>query len=112
MRKTLLLGVVLLLTAALSYGTSSHAGSLFKAPAAITHAYKASEQSNPYKFGDYLIVIAKTTNVHKDAGQDSKVVQTLRKNGLLKFISSHGNWHKVVVPGSDKIGFVYSKNVK
>lgn len=85
-----------------------------KTVAGTTHvvAPEEQEQTGRYKFGHYLIVTSQTTSIRKGAGTDFGVVQTIKRNGLLKYLSSNGNWHKVMVVGTERVGYVYHKNVK
>lgn len=113
MKKILLTATVLCLTMAYALKPSYPAYNVYevKTNKIIEEPEDSPEQSS-YKFGDYLIVTTKTVNVRKGAGSDYGVVQTIRKNGLLKFLSSNGNWHKVMVVGTDRVGYVYYRNVK
>lgn len=110
MKRFLLFGITLFLTAAYAITASGYKQMLSKGN--INVMLSSPEQINKYKFGDYLIVTSKTTSVRKGAGADYGVVQTIKKNGLLKYLSSNGNWHKVIVVGTDRIGYVYHRNVK
>lgn len=110
MRKFLLLALTLFITVAYALTSSSHKNVVPVANAKDTFVLPA--QINKYKFGDYLIVTTKNTYVRKGAGADYGVVQSIKKNGLLKFLSSNGSWHKVIVVGTDRLGYVHYRNVK
>lgn len=64
-----------------------------------------------YSMGDIVTVSNPTLNLRNGAGSDYQIIQKLKKGDELEVISYVGEWLKVQVTSSQKIGYVYYKYV-
>jgi len=65
-----------------------------------------------YSVGNYLMVTSETLNLRQGPGVNYDVIEKLYKKSLLVFISYEGEWIKVKVYGSGRVGYVNYKYVE
>lgn len=73
---------------------------------------KSIKNTTNYYAGKTLTILNKTLNLRKEPSKQSEIIETLSKNDKLIFIEEKGDWVKVLVNDSEKIGWVYAKYVK
>lgn len=71
-----------------------------------------SNSSASYSYGDKLIVISENLNLRDGAGSNYEVVEKLKEDDVLTFLSYSGEWIEVRVVMSGNKGYVNSKYVK
>lgn len=73
---------------------------------------KSVKTATNYYAGKTLIVVNATLNLRKEPSIQSEVLEILSKNDKLSFIEEKGDWVKVLVNDSERIGWVYAKYLK
>ncbi len=96
--------------------TSSRKSSTYKTKSSKINSINGStystKKTNTYSISDYLLVTASTLNMRSGPGTQYKIVEKLSYYDKLKYLDRKGNWLKVKVVESEKIGWVYYKYVE
>ena len=77
-----------------------------------TSSKKTTKVTPNYYAGKTLTVVNASLNLRKEPSTNSEIIESLSKNDKLSFIEEKGEWIKVLVNDSEKIGWVYAKYVK